>query len=528
MGGAEVYFRDLLVALIERSEHEFVLVTAHYNHASLPNDSARCRRVLFESAGAGRWARWKARAASGVHRALGRSQTLGYRAESLRDLIRRERLDLWFCPFTNLEPRVCPVPAVITVHDLQHEYYPDFFHPAELAHRRTFYPESCRAADHIIAVSEFTRRCVLEKYDIDPTRASAIWEAAGSDVDWQGGRAGVPHVRQKYALPGPFVLYPANTWHHKNHRRLIEALARYRDLYDEAPTLVLTGVGKEGQALLDGAIDEHRLRGRVRVLGYVPREDLPALYAGASCLVFPSLFEGFGIPLVEAMLAGCPVVAANVTSIPEVLGDAGMLFDPLDPSDICRALAAVLRDPEAAADLRQRGRARADRFSAAQTAALTLDVFDQVVRVGRIHGRPSGRELISVEGVWEDHWMGREALLALSGRALVSVEIEGELPGIPSLLPQELATRVGSQAARVTSLSSPGPFSVSVPLLPDDGFSGVWEVAVTPSRTFCPMDDGLSGDSRHLSVQLQRVRARTRDGREIVKVLGPAPSGAQC
>lgn len=560
MGGAEVYFRDLLAELLQRGDHEYVLVTADYNHDTLPEDSARCRRILFarEGGGAGGERRWIARAGSGLRRGLRwlgdwygrhvperlrallrpvihrvvaalemgldrlRGRYRQRRTDSLRDLIRRERLDLWFCPFTNLEPRVCPVPAVITVHDVQHEYYPEFFHPDELAHRRRFYPESCAAADHIVAVSEFTRRCVLDKYDVEPEAVSTIWEAAGSDFDWRGARARAPAVRHKYALPARYVLYPANTWRHKNHERLIEALALYRDRYGEEPTLVLTGAGKEGQDSLDEAVERHGLSGLVRSLGYVPRDEMPTLYAGAACLVLPSLFEGFGIPLVEAMLTGCPIAAANVTSIPEIVGDAGVLFDPLDPADICRALAAILGDPGLAAELRRRGRARAELFSASRTAQLTLELFERAVREGPTRGRRAGREMIGVEGVYEDRWVGGEAVIALAGRALVSIEIEGQLPGITALLPQEVAVQVGGRPARVTSLTTPGPFTLSVALPPDEALPGAWEVSLTPSRTFCPMEHGLSADSRDLSVQLLRVRARTEDGREIVKTLGSA------
>src|SRR2546428_6382084 len=299
MGGAEVYLRDLLAELLRRGGHEFVLVTADYNHGTLPEDSARCRRVLFAREGGGAGAeRWRiVRVFSRLRRGLQwldgeyrrhvparlrdllrpvmrrmrgalemglgwlRSRRRQRRAESLRDLIRRERLDLWFCPFTNLEPRLGPVPAVITMFDVQHEYYPEFFHPDELGHRRHFYPESCAAADHIIAVSEFTRRCVLEKYEVEPDAVSVIWGAAGSDLDWRGARARTPIVRQKYALPARYVLYPANTWHHKNHQRLIEALAHYRRLHDEGLTLVLTGAGKEGQIGLERVIKSQGLEG---------------------------------------------------------------------------------------------------------------------------------------------------------------------------------------------------------------------------------------------------------------------------
>ena len=548
MGGAEVYVRDLLAELLKRGGHEYVLVTADYNHDTLPEDSARSRRVLFvrESGGAGGtlhrmvlalsrrlhhalvWlqARHRRHVPAALRRVLrpplrwivagleaGRGWLRGRhrerRADSLRDLIRREGLDLWFCPFTNLEPRIGPVPGVITVHDVQHEYY----------------PESCAAADHVIAVSEFTRRCVLEKYDVEPDAVSAIWEAVGSDFDWRGARARTPIVRQKYALPTQYVLYPANTWHHKNHQRLIEALAHYRDRYGEAPTLVLTGVGQEGQARLESAIESHRLGGLVRMLGYVPRAELPTLYAGAACLVFPSLFEGFGIPLVEAMLVGCPIAAANVASIPEVVGDAGVLFDPLDPADIGRALAAILRDPGLAAELRRRARARAELFSPSRTATLTLEVFERVVRERPTRGRRAGCEMITVEGVYDDRWMGRETVLALAGRALVSVEIEGELSWIPPLAPQELAVQVAGQPAHVVSLSTPGPFSLRVPLPPGGALPGAWEVSLTSTRTFCPTELGLSADRRDLSVQLLLVRARTQDGREIVKTLGQTAVG---
>jgi glycosyltransferase involved in cell wall biosynthesis len=138
---------------------------------------------------------------------------------------------------------------------------------------------------------------------------------------------------------------------------------------------------------LKGAVDREGLAESVHLLGYVPRADLPALYAGAACLAFPSLFEGFGIPLVEAMLVGCPVAASNATSIPEVVGDAAILFDPLDPLDIAHAIAAIVRDRTTAAELARRGRARVGRFSGSRTADLTIELFESVRRDGLVRGR---------------------------------------------------------------------------------------------------------------------------------------------
>jgi hypothetical protein len=135
--------------------------------------------------------------------------------------------------------------------------------------------------------------------------------------------------------------------------------------------------------------------------------------------------------------------------------------------------------------------------------------------------------MITVEGVYDDRWMGRETVLALAGRDLASVEIEGERSAIPSLAQQELVLRVAGQPEHVVSLSTPGPFTVRVPLPPGGALPGVWEVSLVSTRTFCPTDLGLSADSRDLSVRLLRVRARTHDGREIVKTLGEAAIGRE-
>src|SRR5262249_33880701 len=176
-----------------------------------------------------------------------------------------------------------------------------------------------------------------------------------------------------------------------------------------------------------------------------------------------------------------------------------------------------------AAELARRGRARAGLFSASKTATVTLELFERVARAPRAHGR-AGREIITVDGVYDDQWMGRETVVGLAGRSLLMLEIEGQFFGPPFLLPQRLAVRVAGRATEVVSITTPGPFRVHVPL-PPDGESGACDVSLIPSRTFSPKEHGLSADSRDLSVQLIRLRARTRDGREIVKPLGLVPVG---
>jgi glycosyltransferase involved in cell wall biosynthesis len=379
MGGAEVYMRSLIKEILDVGEHELLLVTSDAADVTLPEDP-RCRQVRLTSP----LRRLGSRLAP-ILGALARARGLaGAGGEAtLADVIRRERVDLWHCPFSDLRPRAPGVPAVVTVHDLQHEFHPEFFASAELRHRRRYLPASCAAADHVIAVSEFTRRGVIDRFGIDAGRVTTIWEAPGRDVDWAGGPARVAEVRCRYALPERYAFYPAIPWPHKNHERLLEALALCRARGRRDLGLVLTGETAAAPGRLEALVRCLGLRGVVRALGYVPRADLPALYAGAVCLVHPSLFEGFGIPLVEAMHVGCPILAAEGTGLSEVAGDAALLFDPRDPEAIADAFEVVAGDAARAADLARRARVRASLFSAPAMARRTLDLFESVWRAAR-------------------------------------------------------------------------------------------------------------------------------------------------
>lgn len=522
MGGAEIYLRELLEGIRESGQHQLVLVTSaeHGNDGALP-EGPGCRHVRIGGPpGLARRlrarlpipARWRG-PLSRLRGGLG--QGLGAR---LRETIRREGVDLWFCPFSELQPRVGSVPTVITVHDLQHEYLPQLFSADELAHRRRFYPESCGGADHVIAVSDFTRRCVLERYGVDPDRVTTVWETAGEDVDWAGGTARVEAVRQRYRLPPTYVFYPANTWPHKNHARLLEALALCRAEGRPDVELVLTGARVDGTGTLESLIASHGLGGAVHVLGYVPRADLPALYAAAAGLVLPSLFEGFGIPLVEAMRAGCPIAAAAGTSIPEIAGDAALLFEPTDVRAIARTLEILVRDPATGRELARRGHARSALFSREAMVRGTLGVFERACARRTEASRPA-RALLEVEGVHDDGWMGRTAVLSVRGAALATLVVEGELPAVGAVCPQELTVEIDRRPVVTVPLGRDGAFTFTVPLV-GDGRDGGWEVALTARRTFQPRRAGISPDARRLSVRLARVRLRAADGGETVTVLG--------
>jgi glycosyltransferase involved in cell wall biosynthesis len=189
----------------------------------------------------------------------------------------------------------------------------------------------------------------------------------------------IKDVRNKYHLPEEFLFYPANPWPHKNHARLLSALRIYKNVYQHRLHLVVSGKlehenrSAEEFAIAAGVTDQ------VIDLGFVSASDLPGLYSAASALVFPSLFEGFGIPLLEAMACGCPVVAADVTSIPEVVGEAGILFDPFNPDDMARKIHQVVTDKSLRQELVVRGRDRAKQFSWAKVIKDLENAYQQVI-----------------------------------------------------------------------------------------------------------------------------------------------------
>src|SRR5205085_9627051 len=189
-------------------------------------------------------------------------------------------------------------------------------------------------------------------------------------------------VRHTYGIEGDYILSVGSIQPRKNLARLVRAYASLRGEYstDKLPKLVLAG---KCAWLFDEtlrALEQTGLKDTVLLTGYVADADLPALYSGALCFVYPSYFEGFGLPVLEAMQCGTPVIAGNRTSLPEVVGDAGILIDPFNPRDIANAIARLVSNPSARDELRKLGIERAQRFNWLETARLTLQVYGQVSR----------------------------------------------------------------------------------------------------------------------------------------------------
>jgi glycosyltransferase involved in cell wall biosynthesis len=334
-GGSETYARELCRALARVGEQEYEALVS-----TLAPDAADGLPSVVAAGYAA------STSTGGRLRAMGSTWLL---PGPLRRHL--ERADVVHYPLTVPVPPAGK-PTVLTLLDVQHLDLPELFPRGERLFRRLAYDRAARRADHVIVISEWVRERVAERLGVDPDRVHAI-------------HLGVDRVRftpDPSIAREPFLYYPARPWPHKNHVRLYEAFAAVRR---DRPglRLVLTGAGHDTAGLPEG----------VETLGDAALETRVSLYRRASALVFPSLYEGFGLPPVEAMACGCPVAASDAGSLPEVVGDAAVLFDPREPASIAAGISEAL---DRADELRERGLARAAGFTWDATARAHDRVYE--------------------------------------------------------------------------------------------------------------------------------------------------------
>ncbi|MDX6629375.1 MAG: hypothetical protein QOH00_1621 [Gaiellales bacterium] len=273
-----------------------------------------------------------------------------------------------------LPPRLgCP--AVVTVHDISYDRAPELFSRRDRMLFR-FVRGSLRRAARVIAVSEFTRADVCDRYGLDPGKVVAI--ANGVGERFRPLPDAEARVRDRFGIDRPYVLCVGALQPRKNVPLAIEAYARLMGRGTECE-LVIAGGDRGGRLDVLDAILRTRLTGRVHMLGHVEDQEMPALYSAARALVFPSLYEGFGLPALEAMAAGTPVIASNTTGLAEVVGDAGLTVDPRSADAFADALGRVLGDDGLRDRLATAGRARAAEFTWVRTAAATAAVYREAL-----------------------------------------------------------------------------------------------------------------------------------------------------
>lgn len=264
------------------------------------------------------------------------------------------KLDVLHFPSTIVNTLKFKTPLILTVFDIQHEYYPEFFSQWVLNYRKKWYEPSVEKARIVIAPTEFTKSTLIDKYRTSPEKIKLIPTGILRSFQIPSVEQ-INQVRNKYDLPKTFLYYPSNPWQHKNHARLMAALRIYGEKYSDIPHVILSGrLDGETRDSISLAVAAG-VEARVKELGFVDQVDMAPLYCAATALIFPSLFEGFGIPLVEAMRCGCPILASETTTIPEITNGAALLFDPYNPREIAYAIRKMIEEPEFRSQLVKNG-----------------------------------------------------------------------------------------------------------------------------------------------------------------------------
>lgn len=348
MGGMNQYFKNLFNEILEQdAENEYIFFYSEQNIDEL--------RKLNK----GKWEK------NGL--------LLKYQEEVANHL---SRIDLYFCPFAVLWPRPLPLPTVITLPDIQEVFYPHFFTELDLYNRDYQYRGSTQIADRVITISHFSKETIVKQHRIPAKKVVVAYPYI--DPIFFGAKE--LRAENNRAIPfSEFILYPANQWFHKNHDGLLKAIQSLKKK-GVMINAILTGHEMTHGYPLKSKINEYGLSEQVFMVGYLSKEELAGLYARARMVVFPSLFEGFGIPLLEAMASGSPVASSKATSLPEIGGEAVEYFDPHQSEDIARAIEYLWNNPQKREELVRKGYERLKHFSASDLIHSHLEAFEAAFR----------------------------------------------------------------------------------------------------------------------------------------------------
>jgi glycosyltransferase involved in cell wall biosynthesis len=272
-------------------------------------------------------------------------------------MLRRLKADLLFCPFTLPIFRDSTVPVVSIVYDLQYHYYPQFFEPGDREDRERNFRETCRLADRLVCISDFVRETVLQNTNLKPEKVIAIPIRLSRRLKTPSPEM-ISSILKRYGLdPDEFLFYPANFWPHKNHAMLFTAFGMFCHRHPGSSLrLVCTGAPDAQMINWQETVRRMGLENRILFPGHLSPEYFSALFSSCRTLIFPSLYEGFGMPILEGMSLGKPVLCSDVTSLPEVGGEAVLYFNPKKPEEILNAMETIVDNRELAERLVERGR----------------------------------------------------------------------------------------------------------------------------------------------------------------------------
>lgn len=352
--GDATYWRGLIEGLSHLDMDDEIIV---YLDARLPEPNtaiSRSIRARVLSASWGRlWSAWV-----------------------LPKALREDGVEVAHVQYT-IPPRM-PCPAITTIHDVSFKKFPEFFSRKDrmILDRAVKYAK--KRAAKIIVPSEFTRNEIVNLYGVAPDKVAVTYEGVDDQFRTMANADAADLVAEKYGIESPYVLTVGVIQPRKNLRRLLEGFAKLKQSHPCEHKLVVVGKYGWKESGLERHVKQLGLGGDVILTGYVPYEDLPALYGAADVFVYPSIYEGFGLPPLEAMACGTPVITGNRASLPEVIGEAGLMVDPFDPDFFADALDRLLFDRLLRAEMFALGLDQAANFSWDTMARQTLAIYHEV------------------------------------------------------------------------------------------------------------------------------------------------------
>jgi len=357
--GAERYTRNIIYHLVRLDgDHQYHLILSRINQSLYRPDQGNFQETVVD--------------------VNTRYKLLRILSEQvyLPRLLKRRSVDLLFSP-CNIGPRILSVPMVVTLFDLHWLFFPELFSRIRLAYLRRALTWSARKAEAVLTISENSKKDLVTLLGIPEERITVTYP--GLDPIFEKAPSPEEHaaLRKTFGLGDKFILFVGQLHRRKNALGLIRAFQLLKEQGPLEHQLVLAGGEGDGSTEIRDYIRQQP-RGEIIVTGCIPDEAIRTLYHQAACLVYPSLYEGFGLPVLEAMACGCPVITSNVSSLPEVAGEAALLIDPYRIETIAAAMNSLLTNPDLSQSLIQKGYKQARRFTWEAAARKTLEVFEKV------------------------------------------------------------------------------------------------------------------------------------------------------
>lgn len=315
------------------------------------------------------------------------AQRVLWEQTTLPEELRSRHIDVFHSP-VNVLPLRLPCASVVTVLDLAFVFYPQYFRPARRIYQRTFTSSSARRATLVVTIAQSTKRELVERFHTPEERIRVIYPAIDADYQPERDPQRLAEFRARHDLPEHYLLFLGTLEPRKNLATLVEAYARLRALDESAPQLVLAGAKGWYYESLFERVRTLGLERHITFAGYVSRDEQPLWYAGADLFIYPSVYEGFGLPIAEALACGTPTITSNVSSMPEAGGPVAVQVDPNDPEGLAHAMRRVLADPMAHERVLIEGPSWTRRFTAERMVAEYIDAYREAAALaGKSHGK---------------------------------------------------------------------------------------------------------------------------------------------